>query len=107
MTQDSDAQMLPRFRPLYAQIKELLMQRLQSGEWRPGMMLPSEQTLATDVYTDTVLLRAQIDDGPREVTFEVSDTSDKQGDYYFVRVRQANDAMAWSSPIWVGGYPPR
>lgn len=66
-----------------------------------------EQTLATDAYTDTVLLRAQIDDGPREVTFEVSDTSDKQGDYYFVRVRQANDAMAWSSPIWVGGYPPR
>ena len=24
-----------------------------------------------------------------------------------VRVRQANDAMAWSSPIWVGGYPSR
>jgi galactonate dehydratase len=22
-------------------------------------------------------------------------------------VRQANDAMAWSSPICVGGYPPR
>ena len=25
--------------------------------------------------------------------------------YYYVRVRQVNDAMAWSSPVWVGGFP--
>ena len=63
-----------------------------------------ERTMATDVYTDTVLLRQKIENGPRVISFEVSDESEQQGDYYFVRVRQANDAMAWSSPIWVGGY---
>jgi hypothetical protein len=66
-----------------------------------------EQRLETDVYSDTVLLRQRIDNGPRDVSFELVDQSDRQGDYYFVRVRQANDAMAWSSPIWIGGYPKR
>jgi hypothetical protein len=66
-----------------------------------------ERTLTVDSYTDTVLLRRQIDDGDREVRFEVTDRSKKQGDYYFIRVRQANDAMAWSSPIWIGGFPKR
>jgi hypothetical protein len=66
-----------------------------------------ERTLTVDSYTDTVLLRRQIEDGDREVRFEVTDRSKKQGDYYFVRVRQANDAMAWSSPIWIGGFPKR
>ena len=29
-------------------------------------------------------------------------TSDgRERDYYYVRVRQKNDQMAWSSPIWV------
>jgi hypothetical protein len=66
-----------------------------------------EQTVAAGDYTDRITLRKTVTDGPRDVSFEVSDTGTKQGDYYFVRVRQANDAMAWSSPIWVGGYPER
>lgn len=65
------------------------------------------QQLETDIYTDTVLLRQRIENGPREVSFEMNDSSERQGDYYFVRVRQANDAMAWSSPIWIGGFPKR
>ncbi len=66
-----------------------------------------EQSVATDVYADTVVLRQKIENGPRDVSFEMEDQSARQGDYYFVRVRQANDAMAWSSPIWVGGFPKR
>ena len=42
-----------------------------------------------------------------DVDVQVDDKDARQGDYYYVRVRQANDAMAWSSPIWVGGYPSR
>lgn len=68
---------------------------------------PLAKEVAAGDYVDRVLLRRRIDAGARDVRFEVSDSSDKQGDYYFVRVRQANDAMAWSSPIWVGGYPER
>lgn len=66
-----------------------------------------EQRLQTDVYSDTVVLRQKIENGPTDVSFEMNDRSGRQGDYYFVRVRQANDAMAWSSPIWVGGFPKR
>lgn len=31
----------------------------------------------------------------------------KRGDYYYVRVRQVDGAMAWSSPVWIGGEPAR
>ena len=48
---------------------------------------------------------ARSQDGLQDVRFEFTDTGKKQGDYYYVRIRQANDAIAWSSPIWVGGYP--
>ena len=60
-----------------------------------------------DIYNDTITLRRVITDGESDVSLVVHDTGDLQGDYYFIRVRQANDAMAWSSPIWVGGYAPR
>jgi hypothetical protein len=61
-----------------------------------------------DGYDDQILLRAIHHDGPLEVEFEfVDDGRMRHGDYYFVRVRQADEATAWSSPIWVGGYPPR
>ena len=40
--------------------------------------------------------------------FEFVDSdSPKPGDYYFVRVKQLDGGMAWSSPIWVGGFSPR
>ena len=36
----------PAFQPLYRQIKQLLTERLESGEWRPGEPIPSEIELA-------------------------------------------------------------
>lgn len=36
----------PTFSPLYRQIKSLIVQALESGEWRPGEAIPSEQELA-------------------------------------------------------------
>jgi hypothetical protein len=37
-----------------------------------------------------------------EVTFTFSDRDPKAGEsYYYVRVQQVNDQVAWSSPIWV------
>ena len=36
----------PTFSPLYRQIRELLTRSLESGEWRPGAMIPSEAELA-------------------------------------------------------------
>ena len=54
--------------------------RLRLAELQKGRL---EQAMAFQGYPDSIVLRR------------------------IVRVRQANDAMAWSSPIWVGGYPSR
>ena len=60
-----------------------------------------------DGYMDTVTLRRPIAEGVLDVSFEIEDEGGRHGDYYYVRVKQANDALAWSSPIWVGGFPKR
>lgn len=65
------------------------------------------RTLDFEGYADTVTLRRIVADGETDVSFEVEDQGQRQGDYYYVRVVQADDAIAWSSPAWVGGYPPR
>ena len=36
----------PTFSPLYQQIKGLITQSLESGEWKPGEIIPSEVELA-------------------------------------------------------------
>jgi len=38
----------PTFSPLYQQIKGLITQSLESGEWKPGEIIPSEVELAAD-----------------------------------------------------------
>ena len=77
----------------------LPLAEIQGG--RLDKLLPIE-----NYHRDSVTLRRVRPDGPRDLTFSYTDTdSPRQGDYYFVRVRQLNDAMAWSSPVWVGGHP--
>ena len=68
-----------------------------------------ERAMPTDDYPDDrITLRRLLRNAPRDVSFSHTDGDDpRQGDYYHVRVRQVNGAMAWSSPIWVGGYPSR
>jgi len=61
-------------------------------------------SIPIDVYDDTITLRRAIDTGPDDVSFHYKDVGNLQGDYYFVRAKLANDATAWSSPIWVGGH---
>lgn len=61
-----------------------------------------------DYPEDKVTLRRVINGGERDISFTVSDAErPDQGDYYYFRVEQADDAIAWSSPIWVGGFPVR
>ena len=98
-----------------------LVETLESGGappfYRPPRRVPAESfslsvkdlqngevghTQLVDGYMDRAALRQVKTDGPREVTISHTDESDKQGDYYFLRVVQANDAMAWCSPIWIG-----
>jgi len=58
----SGAPSAPTFSPLYRQIKQLIMQNLQSGEWRPGKTIPSEQELAACFGVSQGTVRKAIDE---------------------------------------------
>jgi GntR family transcriptional regulator len=51
----------PSFSPLYQQIKSLLVQSLQAGEWQPGQAIPSETELAARFRVSQGTVRKAID----------------------------------------------
>ncbi|QEA11627.1 GntR family transcriptional regulator [Comamonas flocculans] len=85
----------PAFSPLYLQIKGLILQGLQSGEWKPGEAIPSEMDLAArfrvsqgtvrkaidELAADNLLMRRQ-----GKGTF-VSTHAEQQVQYRFLRLR--------------------
>ncbi len=52
----------PAFSPLYQQIKALIIRSLQSGEWRPGEVIPSEMELAGRFKVSQGTVRKAIDE---------------------------------------------
>jgi GntR family transcriptional regulator len=52
----------PAFSPLYQQIKGLILQSLQSGEWKPGEAIPSEMELAGRYRVSQGTVRKAIDE---------------------------------------------
>ena len=52
----------PTFIPLYQQIKALITQSLQSGEWKPGELIPSEVELAGRFKVSQGTVRKAIDE---------------------------------------------
>ena len=52
----------PTFSPLYQQIKALITQSLQSGEWKPGEVIPSEVELASRFKVSQGTVRKAIDE---------------------------------------------
>ncbi|MBX3685940.1 MAG: GntR family transcriptional regulator [Rhodocyclaceae bacterium] len=52
----------PTFSPLYRQIKNLIIQALEAGEWRPGQAIPSEQELALRFNVSQGTVRKAIDE---------------------------------------------
>jgi hypothetical protein len=48
-------------------------------------------------------LRRISTDMPLDTAFTFKDESTGVGDYYYVRVEQRDGAIAWSSPVWIGG----
>jgi len=53
---------IPRYVPLYVQIKRLLTQGLQAGEWKPGEAIPSEMELARRYGVSQGTVRKAIDE---------------------------------------------
>jgi len=97
----SPAPETPSFQPLYQQIKGLLTQRLESGEWRPGEAIPSEQDLAAQFSVSQGTVRKAIDElaGENIVirrqgkgTFVATHTETKSSMFRFLRMRR-NDGQ--------------
>ncbi len=65
---------------------------------------PSEEVIEADGYRD----RVRVDDPRSQQDLEFAFTNrGEPGDWYTLRVEQVDGHMAWSSPWWVGGEPPR
>ncbi|HEY0201585.1 MAG TPA: GntR family transcriptional regulator [Burkholderiaceae bacterium] len=58
----STPQPTPAFSPLYQQIKALILQSLQAGEWKPGELIPSEMDLAVRFRVSQGTVRKAIDE---------------------------------------------
>ena len=52
----------PAFSPLYQQIKGLILQSLQQGEWKPGEVIPSEFDLASRFKVSQGTVRKAVDE---------------------------------------------
>lgn len=52
----------PAFSPLYQQIKTLILESLQAGEWKPGEAIPSEMELAARFRVSQGTVRKAIDE---------------------------------------------
>jgi GntR family transcriptional regulator len=61
-TADSPSLATPAFSPLYQQIKVLILQSLQAGEWKPGESIPSEMDLAARFRVSQGTVRKAIDE---------------------------------------------
>ena len=88
------AQPAPAFSPLYQQIKGLILQSLQAGEWKPGEAIPSEMDLAARFRVSQGTVRKAIDELAAENlvvrrqgkgTF-VATHSEQQVQYRFLRL---------------------
>lgn len=58
----AQAPTIPGFRPLYQQVKDLLVERLIGGYWRPGDLLPSEIQLAAELGVSQGTVRKALDE---------------------------------------------
>jgi GntR family transcriptional regulator len=60
----TDAALLatPSFSPLYRQIKDLILQSLETGEWKPAEAIPSEMDLAARFRVSQGTVRKAIDE---------------------------------------------
>jgi len=59
---DTPVPVSPAFSPLYQQIKSLVLQSLQLGEWKPGDPIPSEFELAARYKVSQGTVRKAIDE---------------------------------------------
>ncbi len=87
----------PTFRPLYLQIKDLLVKSLEAGEWRPGEAIASELVLAARFGVSQGTVRKAIDALAADNlvvrrqgkgTFVATHTEEAHSTFRFLRIRR-------------------
>jgi GntR family transcriptional regulator len=96
----------PAFSPLYQQIKVLILQSLESGEWKPSAAIPSEMDLAARFKVSQGTVRKAIDELASENllvrrqgkgTF-VATHAEQQVQYRFLRLFPDNGDLQAEGP---------
>lgn len=96
----------PAFSPLYQQIKVLILQSLQNGEWKPSAAIPSEMDLAVRFKVSQGTVRKAIDELAAENllvrrqgkgTF-VATHAEQQVQYRFLRLFPDNGDLQSEGP---------
>ena len=96
----------PAFSPLYQQIKALVLQSLQSGEWKPGEPIPSEFELAARYKVSQGTVRKAIDELAQDNllirrqgkgTF-VATHAEQQVQYRFLKLKPDNGDLNSQGP---------
>lgn len=97
----------PTFSPLYRQIKGLILQALDGGEWRPGEVIPSETELAVRYGVSQGTVRKAVDELAAENyllrrqgkgTF-VSSHNDPRAFFRFLRLQRLNGDVETSRSV--------
>src|SRR5688572_16184743 len=87
----------PSFQPLYLQIRALLLDSLDAGDWKPGEAIPSEIELAARYNVSQGTVRKAIDAMAAENivvrrqgkgTFVATHTEEKSSVFRFLRIRR-------------------
>ena len=60
-TPESNDATAPRFEPLYRQVRQILQDRIASGDWAPGALLPAEPKLAEQLGVSPGTVRKALD----------------------------------------------
>lgn len=96
----------PAFSPLYQQIKALILQSLEGGEWKPGDLIPSELELAARYRVSQGTVRKAIDElaagnllvrRQGKGTF-VATHNEAQVQYRFLRLRPDEGSLESEGP---------
>jgi GntR family transcriptional regulator len=87
----------PTFRPLYRQLRSLLEQALERGEWAPGEAIPSELELAARYKVSQGTMRKAIDALAADNllvrrqgkgTYVATHTEERASNFRFLRIRR-------------------
>ena len=91
----------PESKPLYLQIKEMLIQRVVKGEWGPGEMVPSEMRLAAEYGVHQGTVRKALDEmAARNLVVRqqgkgtfVAAVAMRHSPYHFFRMRPKDNVL--------------